>query len=184
MSTQIKHITTIHTGKYRDLVAAEFVTPKNTTETCEYLRDPTQTAIILPITSSGSIVTIDEYRVPTATRILSLPGGSFDPNTEESIVCARRELQEESGYTASELFSLGTFFGAPAISDRKVEFFVAFDAHLSGDTQFDDNEDIVVAEYTYEELQKILLNKTRYVHINIFAAYEMARIKFPEKFSH
>jgi hypothetical protein len=62
MNTQIKNITTIHKGKYRDLVAAEFVTPKNTIEISEYLHDPAHTAIILPITSTGSIVTIDELR--------------------------------------------------------------------------------------------------------------------------
>ncbi len=183
METQIKNITTIHKGKYRDLVAAEFVTPKNTVETTEYLHDCFQTVFILPFTPHGTIVTIDEYRVPIDSRILSLPAGTFDPNSEKAIDCAHRELQEETGYTAPEMYPLGTFFGAPAISNRKMDLFVAFNAVKSGDTQFDDSEDIIVCEHTYDQLKDMFVSQSQQMHVNIFAAYEMARIKFPEKFS-
>ncbi len=184
MSTQIKNITTIHKGKYRDLAAAEFVTSRGSVQVYEYFHEFNESVIVLPITQSGSIITIDEYRVPINSRILSLPAGTFDPKTEQSIDCAHRELEEETGYTAKEMYSLGTFFGSPAISNRKAEIFVAFGVVVSSQTNFDDSEDIIVCEYTYEQLRDMFLKQSKNMHTNIFAAYEMARIKFPEKFSH
>lgn len=183
MSTQIKNITTIHKGKYRDLVSAEFVTPRGTVEMWDYFSTSRKIAMVLPLTQSGAMVLVDEYRVPIDDRILSLPAGTFDSQSESAIECARRELQEETGYTAKELYSVTTFFGAPSLSNSQIELFVAFDVEKTSETHLDDNEDIVVCEYAYDKIKEMLSTRSRNIHPNIFAAYEMARIKFPERFS-
>ena len=136
MNTQIKNITTIHKGEYRDLVGAEFVTSTGNTQTWEYLHEYNESVIVLPITISGSLVLIDEFRIPVQTKILSLPAGTFDPNIETAHQCAQRELREETGYASNNLVSLGLFYGAPAISDRKMELFVAFDVDMFTKFQF------------------------------------------------
>lgn len=63
-------------------------------------------AIILPITSDNRIVVIKSFRRAANESLVEIPGGN--PEIREDIeACARRELLEETGYTAGEIIGLG-----------------------------------------------------------------------------
>jgi ADP-ribose pyrophosphatase len=55
---------------------------------------------------------------------LELPAGKIDPN-EDSLVCAKRELKEETGFTANEWRLLCTIHNAIAYSDEHLDIYLA-----------------------------------------------------------
>lgn len=62
-----------------------------------------EVALILPITTNKEIVFVRQYRHAIEEFFLELPAGSFDPNQESAEIAAKRELEEETGYTAKEI---------------------------------------------------------------------------------
>ncbi|MCC6024556.1 MAG: NUDIX hydrolase, partial [Thaumarchaeota archaeon] len=52
---------------------------------------------IVPVTPDGKIVLVRQYRHPVGDYILEIPAGTLKPG-EDPEICARRELEEETGY--------------------------------------------------------------------------------------
>jgi ADP-ribose pyrophosphatase len=79
-----------------------------------------QAAVILAIDtdeSGGHVLLVDQYRVPLKARCLELPAGLVGDDTagEAVEVAAIRELEEETGYRAAHMVSLGRFFSSPGM---------------------------------------------------------------------
>ncbi|TPG56144.1 NUDIX hydrolase [Sphingomonas glacialis] len=73
-------------------------------------------AVILAI-DDGAVILVEQYRVPLGRRCLELPAGLVGDETEgESIhTSAARELEEETGYAAAEIESIGFFHSSPGM---------------------------------------------------------------------
>lgn len=69
-------------------------------------------ACVVPISDDGRIVFVRNYRPPVRASLLELPGGVVEAG-ETPRTAARRELEEETGYHAGELTSLGWYFPLP-----------------------------------------------------------------------
>ena len=80
--------------------------------------------VILPILEDGSWVMIRNRRLAVGYELLELPAGTMQPG-EEPLVCARRELEEETGYRAESLELVCIFYSCPGISDERMHGFVA-----------------------------------------------------------
>lgn len=75
----------------------------------------------LCFTPEGKLVVNREYRHPTKQVLISLPGGFID-KSEPPIEAAKRELAEETGFTAKDFKILGESFPFPGISNQKTIF--------------------------------------------------------------
>ena len=103
-----------------DLVAKEgvgFAQPYYVLRTTDYVT-------IVPITTEGMVVFIRQYRPALEAYTLELPGGHRDAG-EVPEETARRELREETGYTAMELASLGSVSPDTGRMDNQLWTFVA-----------------------------------------------------------
>lgn len=89
----------------------------------EVIRHP-GAVVLLPLLDEDHVVLIENYRMTIQQTLLELPAGTREPN-EPSVETARRELIEETGYTAETLEPLHEFFSAPGICDEWMEIFVA-----------------------------------------------------------
>lgn len=89
----------------------------------EYIEHPGAVAI-LPILDSGDIVFERQYRYPLRTTMIEIPAGKIDAG-EEPLFTAKRELLEETGYSASEWRHLLTFHPVIAYSTERIEIFIA-----------------------------------------------------------
>lgn len=80
-----------------------------------------QAAVILAIDAGdddgGCVILVEQYRVPIGGYCLELPAGLVgDEQAGESVEdSAARELEEETGYRAARLTSLGTFYSSPGM---------------------------------------------------------------------
>jgi ADP-ribose pyrophosphatase len=80
--------------------------------------------VILPLLPDGRIVMIRNLRFSVERTLWELPAGTRDPS-EPPLLCAARELEEETGYRAAQLEPLLEFYPAPGISNERMHAFVA-----------------------------------------------------------
>ncbi|MGF1479080.1 MAG: NUDIX hydrolase [Cyanophyceae cyanobacterium] len=101
-------------------------------------------ALILPITFDRKIVFVRQYRHGVGEILLELPAGSFNPQREDSLSAAKRELQEETGYVASRWTKVATLYDNPVKDTNKIHLFLAEEVHRQGKQRLDITEDIEV----------------------------------------
>lgn len=80
--------------------------------------------VILPLLSDGRIVLIRNWRFAIEKHLWELPAGTLEAG-EDPDLCAARELEEETGYRAARLRSLGRFYTAPGICTELMHAYLA-----------------------------------------------------------
>lgn len=80
--------------------------------------------VVVPILSDGRVVLVRQYRRAVKRMLLELPAGTLEPG-EPREACARRELQEETGWRARRLRRLGRFYAAPGFVSEQMTIFLA-----------------------------------------------------------
>jgi ADP-ribose pyrophosphatase len=79
---------------------------------------------IVPMRDDGQVILVRQYRHATGKVLLEVPAGTLNPN-EAPEDCALRELREETGYTATHLERLVSFYLAPGYSTELIHLFLA-----------------------------------------------------------
>jgi ADP-ribose pyrophosphatase len=97
--------------------------PDGTESAREYIRHPGAVAIV-PLFDDGTILLERQFRYPHRREFIEIPAGKVDPG-ESHLATARRELLEETGYTAAEWTRLGVIHTAIAYTDEAIELFIA-----------------------------------------------------------
>ena len=81
-------------------------------------------ALIVPIISRDKILLLRQFRPVINSYLYELPAGTL--NRKESVIaCARREIVEETGYSAEKLTLLGEIYPVPGYSTEKIAIFKA-----------------------------------------------------------
>jgi len=120
----------------------ENVTLENgTTTDLEFIEHPGATAII-PFLDDKRIVLLKQYRHALKKYIWEIPAGTLDPQ-EEIISCAKRELIEETGYSAGQWHRLGEITPVPGYSNERIHIFLATELQPA-DQNLDEDEVIQV----------------------------------------
>jgi ADP-ribose pyrophosphatase len=115
--------------------------PDGATTSREYIVHP-GAVVIVPFLDDGRLVVERQYRYPVGQAILEFPAGKIDPG-EPTFDCARRELAEETGYTAREWATPGRIHNAPAYSTEFLEIWFARGL-TAGPRQLDPHEHLDV----------------------------------------
>lgn len=111
--------------------------PDGSTSQREYIRHP-GAVVILPVLPDGRILLERQFRYPLHQVFIEFPAGKIDPG-EDPLLCAQRELQEETGYTASDWQHVCTIHNAIAYSDEHLEIYLARGL-TAGQSSLDDGE--------------------------------------------
>ena len=112
--------------------------------------------IILPVLRDGGIVMIRNLRHTLGETLWELPAGTLEKG-EDPAVCAKRELEEETGYQADNIVSMGWFYTSPGILTEKMFAFLAVDL-TPGPQALEENETITVAVLPPEKIRHIIKN--------------------------
>ena len=105
---------------------------------------------VVALTPERQVVLVRQWRFGPRANTLEIPGGMVDPG-EEHGAAARRELAEETGYTAARWRYLGSVQPNPAIHDNRLHTWLAEDCALTEATAPDEGEDIRVETLPLEE---------------------------------
>lgn len=79
---------------------------------------------IIPITDQGQILMVKQYRIAVDQVVYELPAGKLEAG-EEIKKCAKRELEEETGYRAGRIKKLFSFYTTPGYSNENLSLFSA-----------------------------------------------------------
>jgi ADP-ribose pyrophosphatase len=115
----------------------------------EYIRHP-GAVVILPVFDDGSILLERQFRYPLNDVFIEYPAGKIDPN-EDPLECAKRELQEETGYTAHDWRFVCTIHNAIAYSDEHLDIFLARGL-TAGESKLDEGEFLETFKATVPEM--------------------------------
>ncbi len=96
--------------------------------------------VILPYIDSENIILIKQWRYAAGGELIELPAGKLEPN-EDPFECAKRELIEETGYSAKNWSALGFIYTTPGFCNEKIYLYKASNLEYVG-TNFDEFETI------------------------------------------
>ena len=115
----------------------------------EVVHHPGASAIVA-IDEDNRIIMEKQFRYALNDYLLEIPAGKLDAG-EDPLVCAKRELEEETGIIASEWISLGTIATSPGFCNEVIHLYVA-KGLSKGEIHWDEDEYVEVERYTFDEL--------------------------------
>jgi ADP-ribose pyrophosphatase len=140
----------IHEGRNFSFLQDEVELPSGLRTHRDIVRHPGAVAIV-PVLPDGRIVLVRQYRYAVGKSMLEIPAGTLEEG-EDPLVCAMRELMEETGYEASELKALLSCYMAPGYSDEIIHF---YEAHGLKEVGMSPEEDESI-EVEFSELGEIV----------------------------
>lgn len=124
---------------------------------------------VIPLTSTGDVVLIRQYRHGIRENTLEIPGGIVEPGDSPE-QAARRELAEETGYLERSMDYLGYVHPNPAFLNNRCHTFVARDVRLNGEQDQDEKEDIEIVLYPLSDVPR-LIRENEITHALVLAAF-------------
>jgi ADP-ribose pyrophosphatase len=117
-------------------------------------------AVILAV-EDGHVLLVEQYRVPLGRNCIELPAGLIGDETEgeDSLEAAGRELEEETGYRAAKLESLGEYYSSPGMVSESFTLVRASGLTKVGEGGGTDGENITVHRVALSALQGFLDEK-------------------------
>ncbi|MBR2422866.1 MAG: NUDIX hydrolase [Oscillospiraceae bacterium] len=94
---------------------------------------------VIPVTEDGKVIVERQFRYPLGRVITEIPAGKLDSFSEDRLSAAKRELEEETGYTADEWIDMGDYYPTPAYCDERITLYLARGLH-QGQRHLDEDE--------------------------------------------
>lgn len=145
------------------------VRPQSDTEYPFYCIENPDWVNVIPITTAGEVVLIEQYRHGIEGITIEIPGGMVD-HGEDSKTAAIRELIEETGFVPREAVLLGKSRPNPAIQDNWVYHYLAVDCEKMLEVSFDSTEHVVTKLVDLTEIPD-LIKSGKITHSLVIAAF-------------
>jgi len=110
--------------------------------------------VVVPIDREGNLLLVRQFRYPVGETLVEAPAGVVE-DAESPEECAQRELQEETGYRAESLESLGAFWMSPGYCTERMHAFVARDL-VPSSLEPDPDENIEIVRVSFAEAHKLI----------------------------
>jgi 8-oxo-dGTP pyrophosphatase MutT (NUDIX family) len=152
-----KKVETVFKGRIFSVTIETVDLPKGGEFRAEVVRHP-PSVVIVPITDSGDIILVRQYRHPIGRWAWELPAGSADEG-ENLDVAAIRECHEEIQLIPSHVEKIGAFFPTPGYCDEEMNVFRATGLREPQDHETaepDEDEDIEVKAFSRDVLKSMI----------------------------
>lgn len=160
--------TPIFDGKIISLQVDEVTLPNGEEAKREIVKHPGAVAVIA-VTEKDEILFVEQYRKPLERSLVEIPAGKIERN-EDPAVTARRELEEETGYTTDQLAYVTSFYTSPGFADEIIHLYYT-DAlkKLTYEVPGDDDEFVELMALTLEEAEQYVVEKKIYDAKTVYA---------------
>ena len=113
------------------------------------------TAAIM-IVEDGNVLLVEQYRPAARRKLMEIPGGVLEIG-EEPLDCGKRELKEETGYTAKTWKSLGQIIPTPGYTTEVLYLYLASGIE-KGEQRLDQGENLAVRWIPLTQLEQMIEN--------------------------
>lgn len=157
MDQQVKRIKRelLRKGAILDIYTDTMELPNGKTEEWDFISHRMGAAAVVPVREDGKILMVRQYRNAIERMTLEVPAGSRDSVTEDTMVCAARELEEETGYCSNNLKKLLSLKTTVAFCNEFIDVYLARDLK-PGKQHLDEGEFIDVEAYDLDELCRMI----------------------------
>jgi 8-oxo-dGTP pyrophosphatase MutT (NUDIX family) len=153
MTAKVNNRLIVHRARVFDLIRENVTLANGVTTDLDFVEHPGATAII-PLLNESKVLLLKQYRHALKEYIWEIPAGTLDPE-ESAINCARRELIEETGYSADQWQKLGEITPVPGYSDERIHIFLASGLQPARQ-HLDEDEIINVHEIEFDEALEMI----------------------------
>ncbi|MCH3951059.1 MAG: NUDIX hydrolase [Acidaminococcus sp.] len=115
---------------------------------------------VLPILPNGDMIFVRQFRYPINSVIYEVPAGKLEKD-EDHLECAKRELSEETGYTARNWMYLTSIVTTPGFTNETIHLYAASGLER-GPQHPDDDEFIDVKAFPEEQVKRMVMNQEIY----------------------
>ncbi|GAA0110164.1 MULTISPECIES: NUDIX domain-containing protein [Clostridium] len=143
----------IHKGNFMDFVNIDVKLPNGKNANRDVIKHPGACAVIAFL-DSENIILVEQFRLPLNKTLLEIPAGKLNKK-EDPMDCAKRELQEETGYVAKEIEYLGSIATAPGFCDEIIHLYKAWNLSL-GEKNEDEDEFTSVKVLNINDLKEMI----------------------------
>ena len=153
LTEQLIHRDELFRGDFLHAVRDRVRLPDGRVAEREFVLHPGAVMIIPLLDREGQSVEVvmeRQYRHPVHRTLIELPAGKLDLQ-EDPLVCAQRELREETGYRASEWARAGVLHPVVAYSTEAIEIWFARGL-IAGERCLDEGEFLDVFHATPRQL--------------------------------
>lgn len=112
---------------------------------------------VVAMTNEGKFVLVRQYRHPISKALLEIPAGKLEKG-ENPDECARRELEEETGYLAAKLQQLTSVYTAPGFSNEIIYIYLATELTKTAPCP-DEDEFLNIEYYTQDKIQQMITDR-------------------------
>ncbi len=157
MENKIKRInrTLKYQGAIVDFYSDTMQMPDGRTAQWDLIHHRKGAAAVVPVLPDGRIVMGRQFRNALDRITLEIPAGARDNTTEETIHCAARELEEETGYHSERLDFLISLRTTVAYCDEFIDVYVAHDL-VQREQHLDPDEYVEIESYDLDELCEMI----------------------------
>ncbi len=120
---ELLHSRSVYSGRIVKLSLDSVRLPNGNVAELEVIRHQGAAAAV-PVDDDGSVLLVRQYRHAAGGWLLEVPAGKLDAG-EPPDVCARREVEEETGFLPTRLVPLGWIYTTPGFTDEKIWLFMA-----------------------------------------------------------
>jgi ADP-ribose pyrophosphatase len=146
---------TVWRGRAVDFRVDTVRLPNKKLATREYIDHPGAVGVV-PFVDKDTVVMVRQYRHPVREVTLELPAGKLDKG-ESPLTCVKRELKEETGYTARRIRPLVQYWPTPAFANEILHLYVA-EGLTSGKMHTDDDEFLRCVTVPFRKALKMAMN--------------------------
>lgn len=145
----------IFSGKVISLQVEDVELPNGNMAKREIIKHPGAVAV-LALTDDDKIVMVEQYRKALAKTIVEIPAGKLERG-EDPATCAKRELEEETGYGCKELELLISFYTSPGFADELIHLYLAKGLEKKENAApLDEDEFINLMEISLDEAEQYM----------------------------
>ncbi|AWR98891.1 NUDIX hydrolase [Metallosphaera hakonensis] len=147
----------VFSGRKFEVHVDKVVLPNHRERTVEYVKHR-GSVVLIPMLHEDEIVMIYQYRPVIGKWIYELPAGTMEEG-EDPLATAKRELIEETGYEATSLTELLSFYPSPGITNEIMHIYLARDLRYVG-AKPEEYEVIEVKPMKFNEIESLIMDGT------------------------
>lgn len=146
----------VYDGRLLKVYKDKISLPSGKESTREYILHLGASAIV-PLLDNGSVIVERQFRYPFSRVMLEIPAGKLDSKDEDRLEAAKRELKEETGYSADEWIDLGEMYPSVAYTTESISLFLARGLK-KGERNLDEDEFLNIEEIPLTTLVDMVMN--------------------------